>query len=245
MSPVVPEHAAGSGRPLVFAHRGGWFDKRNRHNSLEAFSAALGYGIDLESDVRLSADRQPMLVHDPVVWYAFVPLVVGWMRSSWLRWFGIPALDDLYRTLGTGYELSLDIKVERAAGPAIEVARRWDAVDRLWLVHDDLMVLDRLRAADADVHLVHENRLAELARIGVAPDVHLRTLADHHIDAANTHWQQWTPDLLAAAHDAGVLAFGSLVANPRQMGRAIAVGLDGIYVDHIEAYRAALLESDS
>jgi len=231
-------------RPFVFAHRGAWFDRRNRQNSLEAFADALDLGVDIESDVRLSADRVPVLVHDAVVWYAFVPLVVGWLPARWLRRFGIPSLDDLYGTLGHDYELSLDLKVVRAAEPAIEVARRWEAIDRLWLVHDDLLVLDRVRTADRDVRLVHENRLADLDRIGVEPEAHLRALAEHHVQAANTSWRRWTPELLAAARSAGVLAFGSLIGHPDHMDRALAVGLDGIYADHIEAILAALPEDD-
>ena len=246
MAGVGDEHDGGGPRRrlLVFAHRGSWFGRHHRRNSMEAFADGLELGVDLESDVRLSGDRVPVLVHDAVVWYAFVPIVVGWLPARWLRRFGIPSLDDLYRTLGHDYELSLDLKVVRAAGPAIEVARRWEAIGRLWLVHDDLLVLDRVRAMDDDVRLVHENRLADLRRIGVDPEAHLQTLAEHHVQAANTHWRSWTPELLAAARSAGVLAFGSLVGHPGQMARVLAVGLDGIYVDHVEAILDELPEAD-
>ena len=81
-------------------------------------------------------------------------------------------------------------------------------------------------------------------RIGVEPEAHLRTLAEHHVQAANTHWRRWTPELLAAARAAGVLAFGSLIGHPGQMARALGVGLDGIYVDHIEAILDELPEDD-
>src|SRR4051812_38962396 len=110
---AVGHEDAGAGRqlPLVFAHRGAWFDDRNRQNSLEAFADAAGSGVALESDVPLSADGVPVLVHDAVLWYAFVPIVVGWMRAGWLHRFGIPSLEELYREVGGDHDLSVDLKV--------------------------------------------------------------------------------------------------------------------------------------
>ena len=104
----------------------------------------------------------------------------------------------------------------------------------------------RPRAGDGPTTSVWSTRTASptCERIGVEPEAHLHTLAEHHVQAANTHWRRWTPELLAAARSAGVLAFGSLVGHPDQMDRALAVGLDGIYADHIEAILAALPEDD-
>ena len=48
----------------VFAHRG-IFGGDIRENSLEAFAAAIDNGYGIELDVRLSADGQAMVFHDP------------------------------------------------------------------------------------------------------------------------------------------------------------------------------------
>ena len=48
----------------VFAHRG-IFGGDVRENSLEAFEAAIENGYGIELDVRLSADGQAMVYHDP------------------------------------------------------------------------------------------------------------------------------------------------------------------------------------
>ncbi len=52
---------------LVSAHRGGAGDDHSRENTLGAFIAAIETGVDfVEFDVRLTADRRPVLAHDDV-----------------------------------------------------------------------------------------------------------------------------------------------------------------------------------
>ena len=50
---------------LLFAHRG--YHARNPENTLAAFAAAVQAGVDgIETDVRLSADAQPVVIHDRI-----------------------------------------------------------------------------------------------------------------------------------------------------------------------------------
>ena len=228
-------------RTLAFAHRGG-IDGGHPENSLAAFADALARGCDLESDVRLAADGVPVLVHDAVGLQHGVPVLPSRMPSRWLARLGIPRLADLYRELGRDFELSLDLKAAAAAGPLLDVARKAGSTARLWLVHDGLGVLDRLRAEESTVRLVHEARHEDLAEIGRSPIEHLGLLARHRIDAANTHWEHWSPELTAAAHQAGVLAFGSLVEPVEALADAAALDLDALYSDHLDALVAALAD---
>ncbi|MCU1455578.1 MAG: glycerophosphoryl diester phosphodiesterase [Acidimicrobiales bacterium] len=221
-------------RTLAFAHRGGT-DGGHPESSLAAFADALARGCDLETDVRLAADGVPVLVHDALRFRGGRPVVPAWTSSTRLHRLGVVPLTELYGELGRDYELSIDVKVVRAAGPALEVARRAGAIERLWLVHDDLAVLDTLRREEPRVRLVHEARHADLARLGRTAAEHVALLAEHRVDAKNTHWAHWTPDLVAIAHAAGVLAFGSLVQEPPAMREAVDRGLDGLYSDHLDA----------
>jgi glycerophosphoryl diester phosphodiesterase len=63
---VLASWASAAGPPSIAAHRGGaalWPE-----NSLLAFRNALALGVDfLEADVHLTADGEPVIVHDPTL----------------------------------------------------------------------------------------------------------------------------------------------------------------------------------
>lgn len=219
---------------LLFAHRGGT-DHDHPGNSIAALAEALSHGLSLESDVRLSVDGVPVLVHDAYVradtWF---PRRVRRLTAARLARHGVPTLEQLYRELGSDFELSIDVKDPDAFGPALEVAGRAGATHRLWLVHDSLYTLHRIRRASDEVRLVHEARLPDLVRQTVHPFEHMDKLAKAGIDAQNTHWSRWTPELVDAAHRRGILAFGSIAQRRDQMERALRKGLDGLYTDFVK-----------
>ena len=223
---------------LTFAHRGGT-DGGWPENSLAAFADALGRGCDLETDLRLSSDGEVVLVHDRFKW-AGGPIWPARMPASLLRRFGVPTLAELYGELGTDFEISADLKVATAARPAVAVARSAGAEDRLWLVSDDQAALAAIRRQEPTVLLVHETRHADLAARHVAVTDHLAGLADVGINAANTTARHWSPALVERAHDLGLVAFGSLLQERPAMVRAVELGLDGFYSDHLATMRAVV-----
>jgi putative hydrolase of the HAD superfamily len=190
--------------------------------------------------VRLSLDGQPVLVHDLFGWHRRWPVVSALWPARLLAAVGIPRLADLYQALGTDFELSLDLKERRAWRATLAVARRFGAVERLWLVHDDLDLLVAIRAADPDVRLVHEARPQVLARAGWDLVDHPARLGSHRIDAQNTRAGAWTPEAIAAARRHGVAAFGSMVQDPKAQRAAAAKGLDALYTDHTASLVAAI-----
>lgn len=217
----------------LFAHRGG-FDSGHPENTVEALAHALDLGASLETDVRLSVDGVPVLVHDSYLLGGGLPLRrVRRTTAARLASLGVPSLRDLYDALGSDYELSVDVKDDEAGAAAIAVALEAGDVSRLWLVHDSLHVLQRLRRASAEVRLVHETRLADLERRDTDPETHMDDLVAARVEAQNTHWSRWTPALVEAAHGRGLLAFGSIAQLPHQMERALRLGLDGLYTDHV------------
>jgi glycerophosphoryl diester phosphodiesterase len=230
-------------RTWAFAHRGG-LDGGFAPNSIAAFADALARGGQVATDVRLAADGVPVLIHDRISFVKGIPVVADWYPSSWLARLGVPRLADLYDELGHDFEISMDLKVVDAWPATLEVARKAGAVDRLWLVHDRIAVLDQVRAADADVRLMHEARPADLEKAGIALVDHPAILAKHRIDAQNTRAAAWTPAMLERAHAEGVFAFGSLVQTPDEQRTAAAKGLDGLYSDHLAGLLAAIAERD-
>jgi glycerophosphoryl diester phosphodiesterase len=219
----------------IFAHRGAAADRRTE-NTIPAFRTALGLGADLESDARLSRDRQVVLIHD--AWYrvGWLPLPVRWQRADRLARGGAPTIDALFDALATAYRLSLDLKDSASAAPLIDAAARRDATGSLWLVSDRVDLLVDVRRSDSTVHLVHEARRRDI------PDrnAHASRLSDEGIDAMNTDALDWDQALVDHVHRVGVLAFGSLANDRIRLERARSLGLDGVYTDDITLAQQAV-----
>jgi len=76
--------------PITFAHRGGRADDAPE-NSLVAFRRALALGATgLESDARLSADGQVVLVHGSTVRVGIRRAKVGALSAARLAELGVP-----------------------------------------------------------------------------------------------------------------------------------------------------------
>jgi glycerophosphoryl diester phosphodiesterase len=225
--------------PFAFAHRGGR-DGGFRENSLEAFADALARGANLETDVRLDRDGDPVLVHDRRWRRVGLPSRVKRTTTKRLAAAKIPTLADLYRELGSDFELSIDIKVV-AAGPAtIEVARRAGARERMWLVHRSQDVLRSLRLLDDEVRLVQELPADAMRKAGAHAADRAMRLQGLGLNGENRDWATWTESEIAALHARGLSVFGSLVHKPEQLPDAAARGLDALYSDHVSALVDAL-----
>ncbi|HVW33655.1 MAG TPA: glycerophosphodiester phosphodiesterase [Acidimicrobiia bacterium] len=224
--------------PITFAHRGGKADAPE--NTLVAFRRALDGGVTgLESDARLSADGEVVLVHGSTVRAGLKRPKVRQLTAARLAEYGVPRLADLYAELGTGYELSLDLKEPDVAGPLLEVARSAGAIDRLWLCARDLPDLEATRAADPDVRLVHS--LGKRA-YGDALESHANTLAKAGIAALNLREAEWSLGLVTLVHRFGLRAFAWDAQEYRRIRAVLEMGVDAIYSDHVDRLVAAVGE---
>ena len=205
---MLPEEVIG------FAHRGGRADAPE--NSLAAFTLALSRGArGLESDVWFDGDRRPVLHHGPARRLRARPL----------------ALEQLFASCGTAYDLSLDVNDPGVAGPVVQVAREagFD-LRRLWLCGRGAAPL-RWRPLDPQVRLVTDTRLQHALP---APGRYLRRLADGGVDAVNLRRARWTPGLVRAVHAAGLLAFAWDVQTAARLQAVVALGVDAVYSDSVD-----------
>lgn len=212
---------------FAFAHRGAPV-RGQRENTLPAFRNALDAGLTaLESDVWLSADDVPVLVHDAALWQGWERRRVRETRAADLpRW--LPRLSDLYAELGADFDLSLDLKDPDGAAPVLAAAFAVGATSRLWLCAE-LPVLRRCRELSASVRLANSTRLR--GRL-TAPLV--RLLADEGVDALNLREPEWTPVRVEITHAAGLLAFAWDVQTETVLRRVMGDGCDAVYSDSIE-----------
>jgi glycerophosphoryl diester phosphodiesterase len=217
--------------PIMFAHRGA--SGYRPENTMPAFALALSQGATgIESDVWLSADGMPILHHDMTNRPPGRRIDVTRRTADELAPFGVPRLAELYSTLGTSFELSLDVQHPRAARPMLDVASSAGAASHLWACHPDAGLLSELRAESGEIHLVCSTRprrveggVAGIGRL-------LGRLAALRIDALNFHWHDWTKRLVAATHDAGLRAFGWDAQTDAAVDKLVGLGIDALYADH-------------
>ena len=222
--------------PILFAHRGA--RAHADENTIEAFTLAHQLGATgLETDSWLTADGEVVLDHD------------GWHRWFPRRWIAatdrsrlkphIPTLREFYEKVGTDLPLSIDIKDLKVFTPLIAVAREFDAIDRLWLCHPDLAVLQAWREKDADVHLVNSTSLDQLTN---GSEARAAELAKMRIEAINLRQQFWTGGLTTLFHRFGVLCFGWDAQHERQIANLIDLGVDAVYSDYVDRMVAVAAE---
>jgi glycerophosphoryl diester phosphodiesterase len=234
--------------PIGFAHRGApaWYQ---RENTIAAFARALAHGVGaLESDAWLTADGVPVLHHDGVFGprglRREVPALAASSLPDWL-----PSLPDVYRVLGTDFDLSLDVKSPqgssadasvRAVVAAARAAGGAEATRRLWIC-GPIGALRVWREFDEDIRLVNSTSLRDIRQAGgIGP--HARALRAAGVAALNLRAREWTAPTAPMAqvlHDHGLLAFGWDAQRTTTIARLLGYGLDGLYSDHIDRLVAA------
>lgn len=217
-------------RPITFAHRGARANAPE--NTLDAFRYALDHGVTgLESDVWLTADGVPVLVHDGTLGRVRKRRI-GDMRRAELPGH-IPALGDLLEQCGTDYHLSLDLKDPRsglAVFATIEAISP-GLVARTWLCHPDLEVLTALRPVSRDLKLVHSTRLV---RLDQGPERHAARLAEAGVDGVNLRKDEWSGGLVTLYHRFERTAFSWDVQFEHELRPIVRMGIDGVYSDYVD-----------
>lgn len=217
--------------PIAFAHRGA--RAHAPENTLEAFRLAVRLGATgLESDVWLTADGEAVLDHDGVVRQGLRRRSISECRRAELP-AHVPALAELYDAVGTGLELSLDVKDPAAFDRVVSVADEagGGALGRLWLCYPEIEELTRWRAGGAPVHLVDSTFLGSMP---AGPERCAAELADNGIDAVNLHHSEWTGGLVSLFHRFEVLCFGWDAQHDRVLASLLDDGVDAVYSDHVD-----------
>lgn len=208
-----------------------------RENTLEAFALALEFGATgLESDVWLTADGVAVLDHDGYADDAervpIASVVVAELPAH------IPRLSELYDLSGArDVDVSLDVKDPSAVEAVVADARTARAADRLWLCHHRWRLLSTWRTTAPEVRLVDSTYVGFMAG---GPSVRLGRLRDAGVDAVNLHHSEWTDDLrgLVAAHGLAALSWDA--QDGAALARAVALGVDGVFSDHVDLMVAAV-----
>ena len=218
---------------IGFAHRGGP-PHRRLQNTLPAFRRAMELGATgIESDVALTADGVPVLVHPGLV--ARLRSPIGRLRREQLPGH-VPTLEDVYRECGAHLDIALDMAAPAAVDRVVRLARAHGDPARLWLTYWRVDVMVAWRRRYPDVRLVFPTLLLSIATARQRADV-LRAAG---VDALNLHYRSCTLGRTAAVHEAGLLLFGWGARNGAAAARTLRNGADGVFCDDTAAMVAAL-----
>lgn len=216
-------------RPVIgFAHRGAPAPGV-RENSLDAFAAAVAGGARaLESDVWLTGDGVPVLLHDGYLGHWPRRRTVAGMRAvtrpAWL-----PTLAELYERCGPDVDLSLDVKDADpgAAEAVVYTARAVAAEHRLWLC-GNVDQLSSWRSFAGNAHLVNSTGFNR----GPAGPVADRTVAAGG-DTVNVRSPEWSAEHVEQVHARGLRALAWDVQHRDLLDQLVGWGIDGVFSDSV------------
>jgi len=249
----APPVFAGS-EPLVFGHRGG--ARIGPENTLVAFRRAMACGADgIECDVRLSADDVPVVIHDatldrttdaagPVLAHTAAALarVDATCRfaapdaaSAVAGPEGVPTLRDVLRALPSA-RVIIELKDDspRLATLVAALVDELGAVDRVCVGSFHQRVLDAARAAAPALTTSASRREAQwtLARAWLRwPWARRRPYRAFQVPERAGRLHVVTPAFVAQAHRNRALVQVWTVNTAGDVGRLLALGVDGVISD--------------
>lgn len=190
----------------------------------------------LESDVWITRDGVAVLDHDGVVGRRPRRRPISECTLAELP-SHIPPLRELYSSVGTAFELSLDIKDPASISEVVACARDVAAESRLWLCHPDRDLVASWRDLSNSVKLVESTRIAKFSG---SPELHLARSAEIGVDVVNLHYSDWTGGLIAMVHRFEMMAFGWDAQFERVLDELLDSGIDGVFSDHVDRMTQAL-----
>jgi glycerophosphoryl diester phosphodiesterase len=226
-------------KPLVIAHRGAHEGRAELENKLPAFEHALDIGVDaVECDVHLSADNEPVVIHDNTLGRTTTGCgLVNARTAAELRDLGVPTLRDLCRLVRGKARLLVEIK---SASPQrvldVILAEKMERSVLVFSFHREyLQPIARLRP-DIELAFLLDRfggSVPGLASfIAAARELRATTLAPRRTLC--------TPSLVHAVHAAGLRVFAWTADSLRQQRALIAAAVDGIITNFPERLKTLL-----
>jgi glycerophosphoryl diester phosphodiesterase len=236
-------------RPLVIGHRGA--SSEAPENTIAAFELALAQGADgIELDVHLSADEQPVVIHDftlerttdgagPVSGHRVRELkrldAGGW-RDRRFRGQRLQTLQEVLERFRDRARFWIELKGGSALYPGIEdrvvsMIEIYDVVERVLVQSFDRAAIARVRALNREIPVG--------ALVAEAP-LDLDLLDPEAVDAICPGEPVVSEELLREIRRAGLASYVWTVNEPARMDRLVEWGVSGIITDRPGLLRARL-----
>lgn len=210
---------------LVFSHRG--YHESLPENTMAAFQAAVEIGVDgIETDVRLSADGQPVLYHDRHAPNSRTVAELTRDELASVSGHEIPTLEEI---LARWPDLTwnIEIKVPEAVPRASQILSRFKGTRRPLVTSFWHTVVDQMRRVpQVDCGVLVAHRPTDLAMIesGWTPGLSRLTTIVWKYDTVDAQ-------LTALARQKGFVSLAYDVESRAEHDAAAALGLDGIITD--------------
>lgn len=220
-----------SGRVWIVAYRGA--STIAPENTLSAFELAIESGADvIEADVRLSADGEPLILHDATVdrttnGTGLLADLTADAASELDAGDGerIPALAELLALAVGRVRLSLDLREVEAADAAVasvQAAGMVETVSFASLIPEACDRVSELSPESAVVQLVDSAAALAQVVLGNAPS---GVAGSRGVGAPG---DIITEDVVEICHRRGVRLFAHVVDDADEMRRLVEAGVDGI-----------------
>jgi glycerophosphoryl diester phosphodiesterase len=236
--------------PIAFAHRGASPD--GRENTLAAVERVVRLGFSyLETDVRISRDGVPVLMHDASLdrttdrtgAIADLP----WARIAAARIGGtepVPRLDELLATWPE-LKVNLHVKTEAAVGPLAAAVRRAGALDRVCVAafQDGYVAAARTALGPGLCTGLGTRGALALKLASLRGDRRVRpTAACAQVPSRLGALRVIDDRFVETAHRSGIAVHAWTINDAAEMRRLLDLGVDGIMSDRAETLRDVLAE---
>ncbi|MEN9752948.1 MAG: hypothetical protein RL670_639 [Actinomycetota bacterium] len=239
-------------KPRILAHRG-FARSGSDENSTRAFFAAISAGAThLETDVRVTRDKVPVLLHDEnLLAVANDPRQlseVNWHEIKDLRLNNggkLLSLEEALLVFGN-VNFNLDLKEPAAVAPTVAVIRKLKAHPRVLIASFSQKRIDQAirmlqpRAVAASAGSSRVLLLRILAALSLPTAALSRTLAAVQVPVSQGFLRFDRKGFIRAMHARGLEVHFWTINDPAEMKRLIALGADGIVTDRTDLAVAAL-----
>lgn len=231
----------GPNRPLIVtAHRGA--SAAAPENTIAAFDRALGAGVHaIETDIRLSRDGVPMLVHDEdlvrvagsasrieeLTATELAEVDVGTWMDSEFAGQGVPTLAWLAARCRQHVRLLLDLKVDGAAAAIAEVLES----ARFPVNQASLCAWSEDQAADIRKNLPKAHLMFIEEPLEHTDTEWFGSLAFRGYNGLSLNHESIDASIVSKAHASGLEVFAWTVNDPADARRMRGIGVDGIISD--------------
>jgi glycerophosphoryl diester phosphodiesterase len=202
-------------RPLLLGHRGARAVRSIPENTIDSFDRAMADGCDgFEFDVRLTADGQGVICHDPRSGGIEI-------AAATAAEVGLPQLDDVLSRYQERAFLDIELKVSGLEKITVELLRKYPPREGFVVSSflPEVLLAMRAEGAGVPLGLICETR-SELLRWKELP-----------VEYVILHRKLITPSLLRELKDGGKKSVVWTVNDPAEMAQFRGFGLDGIISD--------------
>jgi len=201
-------------RPLLLGHRGARADKTIPENTLASFDRAMAEGCDgFEFDVRLTADRQAVICHDPEIG----KLQIASAKAEQLS--GLPRFEDVLARYRHAF-LDIELKVPGLERIVVEPVRKV-RLERFVISSFLPELLKTLHALDPGLPL---GLICET-------ETQLQRWPKLPVQYVIPHYKLARLSLIRELHEAGKKVMVWTVNRPGDMKQFTEWGVDGIISD--------------